>query len=135
VVEVESAEQANHLINEGVAIAYDLKMVERFDPKCRIIQCFKCQRYGHTSTHCTNKQKCGHCEGKSHSRGRQHGRELDLGRDRPYREGTSSRNGQEKSIALTALSPLFLRVKAWCSVGKRVEDTSEPIETRLEIET
>ena len=62
-VEVATAEQANRLINEGVAIAYDLKMVERFDPKCRIIQCFKCQRYGHISTHCMNKQKCGHCGG------------------------------------------------------------------------
>jgi hypothetical protein len=41
-------------------------------------------------------------------------------------------NGQEKLITPTALSPLFLRIKAWCSVGKRVEDASEPIETRLE---
>jgi len=41
-VEVATAEQANRLISEGLAISYDLKMVERFDPKCRIIQCFKC---------------------------------------------------------------------------------------------
>ena len=35
-VEVSTAEQANRLINEGLAMAYDLKIVERFDPKARI---------------------------------------------------------------------------------------------------
>jgi hypothetical protein len=51
------------MIDEGLAMAYDLKMVERFDPKARITQCFKCQRYGHISRHCMNKQKCGYCGG------------------------------------------------------------------------
>ena len=35
-VEVATAEQANRLINEGFAIAYDLKIVERFNLKARI---------------------------------------------------------------------------------------------------
>jgi hypothetical protein len=63
VVEVGQATQANRMINEGVVIAYDLKIVERYEPKCRIIQCFKCQRYGHISTQCRGTQKCGHCGG------------------------------------------------------------------------
>lgn len=66
VVEVGQAAQANRMINEGVVIAYDLKIVERYEPKCRIIQCFKCQRYGHISTQCKATQRCGYCGG-SHS--------------------------------------------------------------------
>ena len=41
-IEVSTAEQANRMIDEGLAMAYDLKMVERFDLKARITQCFKC---------------------------------------------------------------------------------------------
>ena len=51
------------MINEDLAMAYDLKMAERFDPKARITQCIECQRYGYTSRHCMSKQKCGHCGG------------------------------------------------------------------------
>ncbi len=54
-LEVDIAEHANYLINEGLVIAFDLKIVERFDPKARIIQCFKCQRYSYTSRHCMNR--------------------------------------------------------------------------------
>lgn len=66
VIEVDSAEQANRLINEGVIMGFDLKSVERYDAGCRITQCFKCQKYGHISTICSNKEKCGHC-GSDHT--------------------------------------------------------------------
>jgi hypothetical protein len=65
-VEVDTAEQANRLINEGLVMAYDLKVVERYDPKCRIIQCFKYQKYNHINTHCKSGQKCEHC-GSNHT--------------------------------------------------------------------
>jgi len=63
VVEVESVEQANRLIREGMVMKYDLKMVETYNSKCRLTQCFKCQRYGHTSLTCKSQQKCGYCGG------------------------------------------------------------------------
>lgn len=63
VIEVNSAEQANRLINEGIVLGYDLKITERYDTSCRITQCFKCQKYGHISSICLNKEKCGHCGG------------------------------------------------------------------------
>jgi hypothetical protein len=66
IIEVDSAEQANRLINEGVVIGFDLKSVERYDASCRITQCFKCQKYGHISTICANAEKCGHC-GSDHT--------------------------------------------------------------------
>jgi hypothetical protein len=68
VIEVDNAEQANRLINEGIVMGYDLKMVERYDASCRITQCFKCQKYGHISSVCANTEICGHCSG-SHSTG------------------------------------------------------------------
>jgi hypothetical protein len=35
-IEVDSAEQANRLIIEGIVLKYDLKQVERYDVSCRI---------------------------------------------------------------------------------------------------
>src|SRR5450432_989386 len=60
VIEVDSAEQANRLIIEGIVLRCDLKQVERYDASCRITQCFKCQKYGHISTIYANVEKCGH---------------------------------------------------------------------------
>jgi hypothetical protein len=63
IIEVDSAEQANRLIIEGIVLEYDLKLVERYDASCRITQCFKCQKYGHISSVCSNTETCGHCGG------------------------------------------------------------------------
>jgi hypothetical protein len=68
VIEVDSAEQTNRLITEGVIMGYDLKLVERYDASCRITQCFKCLKYGHISSVCANTETCGHCSG-SHNTG------------------------------------------------------------------
>jgi hypothetical protein len=55
------------MITEGVIHHYELKTVELYDYKCRITQCFKCQKYsGHTSKSCRNSLKCGNC-GKDHT--------------------------------------------------------------------
>jgi hypothetical protein len=61
VIKVDSAKQANRLIIERIVLRYDLKLVERYDIGCRITQCFKCQKYGHISLICLNKETCGHC--------------------------------------------------------------------------
>jgi hypothetical protein len=36
IIKIDSAEQANRLINEGVIIEYDLKLVKRYDASYRI---------------------------------------------------------------------------------------------------
>jgi hypothetical protein len=36
VIKVDSAEQANRLIIEGIVLEYDLKLIERYDADCRI---------------------------------------------------------------------------------------------------
>ena len=63
IIEVASAEQANRMILEGLVYRMCLKMVEAFHPKGRVVQCFNCQKYGHTSRICSATQKCGHCGG------------------------------------------------------------------------
>jgi hypothetical protein len=40
IIKVNSAEQANRLINEEVVIAYDLKSVEHYNASCRIRERF-----------------------------------------------------------------------------------------------
>ena len=67
-MKVPCAEQANRMIREGVVVRYDLKLAETYDPKSRVTQCYKCQRYGHIAPACHNQQKCGHCGG-DHSTG------------------------------------------------------------------
>jgi hypothetical protein len=64
IVKVSCAEQANRMIKKGVVIQYDLKLAETYDPKCKVTQCYKCQRYGHIGTACHNQQKYSHCGGK-----------------------------------------------------------------------
>jgi hypothetical protein len=54
IVEVPYAEQTNRIIREGVVIQYDLKLAETYDPKYRVAQCYKCQKYGHIGTACHN---------------------------------------------------------------------------------
>jgi Zinc knuckle len=64
IMRIDSATQANRLIQEGIVIRYDMKNVETYDPKCRVTQCFKCQQYGHISPDCTSQQRCGFCGGQ-----------------------------------------------------------------------
>ena len=63
VVDVASAEQANRLIVEGLLDGGELKVVELFDRNCRVMQCFRCQEYGHSGKSCKKPASCGHCAG------------------------------------------------------------------------
>jgi hypothetical protein len=64
ILEVDCAETANRMILEGVVMRYDLKLAERYEQSNRVTQCFNCQKYGHISRACREKQKCGHCGGE-----------------------------------------------------------------------
>jgi hypothetical protein len=66
IVEVTNPAQANRMITEGVILRYELKTAERFDRRCRIMQCYKCQQYGkHLSFACKNTERCSNC-GQEH---------------------------------------------------------------------
>jgi len=61
VIFTESPEEANKCIDDIVIIERRLFSAERYNPQCRIKQCFKCQAYGHKADICKNKIKCGKC--------------------------------------------------------------------------
>src|SRR5579871_2901786 len=45
----------------GMVIGSIIHDVRPYDSKCRVTQCFKCQRFGHTTRACSSPPKCGHC--------------------------------------------------------------------------
>ena len=54
---------ANTLIEEGLVLDYTLHGCMRYNPACRIKQCFNCYEYGHVSVHYQKSTKCGACLG------------------------------------------------------------------------
>jgi len=67
IVELASAAEANAVIEKGMVEGYDIKTCELFDRNCRVTQCFKCQKYGHTGKTCRNVTACGSCAGNHSS--------------------------------------------------------------------
>ena len=63
VVEVDDAKMANLLIEEGLVLDHTLHGCMRYNPACKVKQCFKCYEYGHVSVHCRKNTRCGACSG------------------------------------------------------------------------
>jgi hypothetical protein len=47
-----SPEMANRVIEQGLVESREVKMVERFQTGCGLVQCFKCCVYRHIAKHC-----------------------------------------------------------------------------------
>lgn len=58
----------NRVIEQGLVESEEVKMVERFQTGCGLVQCFKCCAYGHIAKHCRAKAHCGHCSGSHETR-------------------------------------------------------------------
>jgi hypothetical protein len=43
------------------------KNVQRYSRACRLIQCFKCYKYGHTTRTCSYPEACGFCTSEEHT--------------------------------------------------------------------
>ncbi|KAH0300453.1 hypothetical protein KCU74_g19015, partial [Aureobasidium melanogenum] len=41
-----------------------MKRTIKYSSACRVLQCFKCYQYGHTTRKCRNEEVCGHCAGE-----------------------------------------------------------------------
>jgi hypothetical protein len=52
----------------GMVIGSVIHEVRPHDSKCRVTQCFKCQRFGHTTRACSSPPRCGHCAGDHDTR-------------------------------------------------------------------
>jgi len=62
----EDAAAANHCIKFGFFIDNQKLKAERYAPHLHINQCYKCHSYGHRSTTCKRKEKCGKCAKEDH---------------------------------------------------------------------
>lgn len=63
VIEIDDAKIANKLIEEGLVLDHTLHRCMRYNPACKIKQCFNCYKHGHVSVHCQKSTKCGACSG------------------------------------------------------------------------
>ena len=63
IVDFASPTDANEAIDRGLIWDGAIYECELYDPKCRMIQCFKCQKYGHKATHCRGRTACAYCGG------------------------------------------------------------------------
>ena len=61
VIKVDNAKMANILIKEGMVLDHTLHGCKRYNPTCRIKQCFNCYEYGHIWVYCQKNIKCGAC--------------------------------------------------------------------------
>ena len=61
IIEFTKAEDANKIIDEGLAWDNQLCQCERYERRCRLKQCFQCQKYGHIGTQCKATRACGYC--------------------------------------------------------------------------
>jgi hypothetical protein len=68
IVETGNIETANRLISHGLVHEGEVKYCERFIKNARIIQCIRCNRFGHTIRVCRNQTTCGACAGEHHTK-------------------------------------------------------------------
>jgi hypothetical protein len=61
---VTEATAANQAIRQGIVYSGALHLVQLHSTAFTIVQCFKCQAYGHIAPHCRASETCGHCAGE-----------------------------------------------------------------------
>ncbi len=61
IIELISFETTNRLIKDELLNDYSHRVCEYFEKKCRIKQCFRCQKYDHVNKICRNDEKCDFC--------------------------------------------------------------------------
>lgn len=66
-IELKSIEQANKAIQEGIVIGAIMYRCVYYNRACRSKQCFQYWEYGHLSTSCPNKERCGLCAEEGHN--------------------------------------------------------------------
>ncbi len=61
IIELVNAKMTNCLIKNDLFDDYSHRVCEYFEKKCKIKQCFHCQKYNHVSKTCRNDIKCEFC--------------------------------------------------------------------------
>lgn len=63
VIEFGHPEDANKALDFGLTWLGQMKTCESYDRTMRLLQCFRCYKYGHTGTRCRAPIQCGKCSG------------------------------------------------------------------------
>jgi hypothetical protein len=61
IIKLINSEMTNRLIKNNLLNYYSHRVCEYFEMKCRIKQCFRCQKYDHVNKVCRNDEKCDFC--------------------------------------------------------------------------
>jgi hypothetical protein len=61
IIELVNSETTNRLIKNELLNDYFHRVCEYFEKKCRIKQCFRCQKYDHVNKIYRNDEKCDFC--------------------------------------------------------------------------
>lgn len=61
ILNVTTPEMANSLVGKGLVEAGEIKRVEMFEQSASVLQCFRCQGYGHMARGCTKGVRCAEC--------------------------------------------------------------------------
>ena len=65
VMAVQDKQTAREMCKRGITIGSMWCVVEPYHPQQRIVQCLKCNNFGHITTHCrATEDTCGKCAGK-----------------------------------------------------------------------
>lgn len=69
ILTVATEQQQHHIVREGLFIGPMWYEADLWDMSLTTCRCFKCQRWGHVQSACTDKDStCGHCAGKHPTR-------------------------------------------------------------------
>jgi hypothetical protein len=66
IVFTENASAANEIITRGFFLNSQVLKAEKYAPHLHINQCYRCHSFGHKSTYCNRKEKCGRCGKEDH---------------------------------------------------------------------
>lgn len=58
ILNIATSEIANELVQKGLVEAGEIKKVEKYEQSASVLQCFRCQGYGHMARGCTKSVKC-----------------------------------------------------------------------------
>jgi hypothetical protein len=66
VILTHNQEAADNCMRKGIYLNCRLYNSEKYTPQYQLMQCYKCQRFGHKAGHCRGRERCGRCSKEDH---------------------------------------------------------------------
>lgn len=68
IVSLETENMRDNVLRNGFVVSGELHNATLYDYQLQLKRCFRCQKWGHTSTSCRANETCGHCLGDHQTR-------------------------------------------------------------------